>query len=487
MFHDTIRNTPLTTEEANLYFQDKIYGDSFNRDVSFLATLRALLGQRLPEGEYVRLKICTSSFSESDIRGSSTQAVINAIFGREDFSNTLTVRMMCGPHNGNKAALELFEREFEANRKGWQRLEKVTIYLKKWCSAQCFLNHANKAAFLLVENIDMGTFHIVESAAPALFPWYIDPKTITPDELEFIKSLNNRTSEAYIGFLSKCASQYDFRDAFIRLKLKGIESVYERRRAEEMEREISNIDNNIMHLSNDMASYLRQRRDREATLLGLQLKINQAQDSSELMEYFLCNKHLKLLAVEGTSVRFSAFDYLTFYDEDMASRMISNHSSYVYNYCSSGGITAEDMEMLMNAIFIDQTLKVKFVSEYSVSLEGSVGGVGHYYDRVSFPDYMPNPHIYFHSCLGSHRQFIQERLTARDYIGAIEQCISSAKSLNFGDSTVMKEFMHCICSEGYDGTNNHCIELPDGTITDPTGAIAFLKSEKEAADSGEDN
>ena len=55
--------------------------------------------------------------------------------------------------------------------------------------------------------------------------------------------------------------------------------------------------------------------------------------------------------------------------------------------------------------------------------------------------YIPNPHIDRYSCLGNYERTMNERLMENDAIGAIEQCISSCKSLNFSDSTVMEVLM----------------------------------------------
>jgi len=51
-------------------------------------------------------------------------------------------------------------------------------------------------------------------------------------------------------------------------------------------------------------------------------------------------------------------------------------------------------------------------------------------------------------------------------------------SLNFADSTVIGEFVSRIFSNGR-GVNIKCIELPDGKVVDPEGAIQWLKEQNE--------
>ena len=57
---------------------------------------------------------------------------------------------------------------------------------------------------------------------------------------------------------------------------------------------------------------------------------------------------------------------------------------------------------------------------------------------------------------------------------------ASCKSLNFGDSPVMSEFMRQMYGlTDTTLTNNRCIELPNGRVVTPKEAIEYLKSQKE--------
>ena len=89
---------------------------------------------------------------------------------------------------------------------------------------------------------------------------------------------------------------------------------------------------------------------------------------------------------------------------------------------------------------------------------------------------MPNPHIDRYRCMGNYETKINNLLKNRDYIGALEQCAASAKSLNFHDSTVMSEFVRQICTNA--GKNNRCIELPDGKVVKPAEAIKWIEAQE---------
>ena len=138
----------------------------------------------------------------------------------------------------------------------------------------------------------------------------------------------------------------------------------------------------------------------------------------------------------------------------------------------------------MYAIFIDQVLKLRFCCAYTIRLGERVTGMRGYDYNESCDTYIPNPHIDRYSCLGNYERTMNERLMENDAIGAIEQCISSCKSLNFSDSTVMEVFMDRMCGrDGY--KHNKCIELPDGSVVDMNGAIEWMKEQERAAQEAE--
>ena len=82
--------------------------------------------------------------------------------------------------------------------------------------------------------------------------------------------------------------------------------------------------------------------------------------------------------------------------------------------------------------------------------------------------------------MGNYKQTINTLLQNHNYIAAIEQCAASCRSLNFGDSTVMSEFMKRIygMSDRQSRVNMRCIELPNGSVVYPKEAIEWLKAQE---------
>lgn len=78
MFSKEITGLTLTSSVASNLFQN-IYGDNFREDVSFLATLRALLYSRVPKEESVSLQYHTSSYHASQLGDAGTKRLCQSV------------------------------------------------------------------------------------------------------------------------------------------------------------------------------------------------------------------------------------------------------------------------------------------------------------------------------------------------------------------------------------------------------------------------
>lgn len=484
MFRTPITCSPLTTNDANALFSN-ISGDYFNGDVTFIATLRALVAPRMPEGDDLYVAYSSSALSKSQIESTSSAYVIKTMlkyFDTSAYGRVLVYSFNNISAEDNAANIEFIEEHFAEFHEGWHRMEKVTALFRSQFSVVCFVNPDIKSTILFVERLDVKRLHQLQAAIPGFLPWYFDSASVTEDEVAIIQSLfREKTSDAYEACIAKAASKYDFRTASIKRMLSGFETKYEKMECDRVRRQIDRMIENINDCNSRIRNELASKRDAEIKLLGLEAKIAQGGESSEIMEYFLCNKKLLLKEVSDNSMTFVATDYLTYFDEDMAKVMIENPTSYIYRPEGddwSHYVAAEDMRKLMSAIFLEQTLRIKVCASYYFELDGEVRALTDNSLKQECPTCIPNTHINGYHCLGNYQMQINQLLQNRDYISAIEQCVASCKSLNFGDSTVMRSFMTQMYGRGSSNINIRCVELPDGRVVKPTEAIEWLKSQE---------
>lgn len=484
MFRTIINNTPLYNDAANCYFQH-IQGDGFSGDVSFLSTLRALVAPRMKEQDRMRLQFDSSYYGSDTIRDNSSVTVLSAICS--DFpssgSGHIYIHNFTNPQQDNNyVCLELVKSLFEKHYSGWHMLEKVTDFFRKQFYVLCFINPELKSVAIFVDRMDIRKMHYLQCSIFAFLPWYFNPEEgVSELEMSLINSLREKTEDKYLAALSKIAEQYDFRTARIKQMLSGFETRLNREEHGRIRADIENIISRINHLNSQIGEQLERKNNLDIRLLGLEKKLADGSNNSDIMEYFLCNDKLVLFDVVGTTISFGVKSYLTYFDEDMAISAINNKSSYIYlpdGEDHSNHISTESMEKLMKAIFVEQILKVRFCAAYQFQINSNITPIQDAVFGHEFDGYMPNIHIDAYGCLGNYERVINELLINGDYVSAIEQCVASSKSLNFGDPTVMQGFMSALYGLNHYEIYNECIELPNGKVVDPVNAIKWLEEQE---------
>ncbi len=489
MFRNRIRSTPFTSEAANEYFF-KIFGGEFDDDSSFLSSLRALLASRLGEDETLELVFGVSNIPSNSIDHYGpietfrrTMRLPVGSYYDQAGKGFVYVHGVNSDPDANVKYFDILERNFTSWQSGWHRVQKVTDFFRKSFKVLCYIRPEFKQVALFVEKIELKKLHYIQCGIPAFLPWYFSPEAgVTTAEMNLITSLREATPDKYIEAIEVLAKPYDFRSLRIKSLLAGFETRYEREQCEDLRNQIREIERQIKELDRQLAGYYQSRNTNMATLMGLELKMNdvEANQDSPVMQFFLDNQKLVLESYDEKYLTFSCWDYLEYFDEDLAKTIIDNPRSYIYlpnGKACNNYIKAEDMKALMYAIFIDQTLRMRFCSAYQLNITGIADGLSNHEYGNEFKDCMPNTHINTYSCIGDHRRLINSRLRDHDYLGAIGQCIASCKSLNFGDSTVMCEFIRNIYGMSTRQVNTKCIELPDGRVVDPKGAIEWLKAQ----------
>lgn len=484
MFRAIVRETPFCTEFANDYFSN-IRGASYNGDNSFLSTLRAILPQRMGDEDTVDLRYSQSSYRAENLNGASKRDIVSAV-AREiyrDSRGVFHIHSINGGTEGNNMSFDALESAFTGVYDGYHNLEPVTAYFKKSFRVMCFINVDLRSVVLFVEALDVRKLHYLQRAIVPCMPWYFnagkDTDKLTEDELALFLSLTEKEPDKYLACLEKLAERYDFKKMRIEKLLNGFEVRYERLEAQRVEQQITEKEREFERANNTIATILSQRNELSIKLLGLHQKIASGGGESEIMDYFLCSTALYLECVSDSMMQFSAFGYCEYFDEEMVESMLRNRNSYIYSR-AHGSISGERMAKLIKAVFSDRTLRLRFCAGYTFDLNGSVRGIRQHEFPLEMKNMMPNPHIQYHACLGNHERVINQFLRDRNYIGAIEQCVSSSKSLNFGDSVVIGEFMNDMYRN-----QTQCIELPDGKVVKPLTAIEWLESQEATGQDGE--
>ena len=471
MFNDYV-TTELSSPTADMVFGMKIKSASYGRDNTFVSTLRALVYPRLGDDDFLNVSFDSSNYNRSVMVDTSIYRCIDAVYVNPDPGSIRIHNFRSRYNDDNVAWIEAVRANLVSIHPQWELLEKVSDFYQKVFNVVCFIDAESKRTLIYVADLDLPKLHYLQCSIPAFLPWYFDPKDgLTELEMELIKSLREKTPARYLECISEFAKQYNFREMAIRDSLRGFE-------AKVYDAEIQTANSNLRSIRDDIDNYqsqivdlLSRKSDFEIRLAGLLKKQSEVTDSSELMDYFLCNKSLEVLGVEGQYVSFMVNTYFDYFDEEFAKTCIENDRSAIYS-CSR--FKKESIRLLMEAIFVKRSVRMRVCAAYKFQLGRNLYALSD--DSCEYPDMsrLPNPHIYHYSCLGDYRPVMNEMVMNNDYIGAVEQCCASAKSLNFGDGIVMEKF-------SYDLQNREgkFIELPDGTTVTVESAIKWLKEQEE--------
>jgi len=185
----------------------------------------------------------------------------------------------------------------------------------------------------------------------------------------------------------------------------------------------------------------------------------------DVMTFIESNKAIKV-NVEGNKMLLDVTGPLTNFDPD-AYRVIRD-KIYVHFRSNIVG-DHEDALLFFDALFLDESIKIIVGARYAI--EPCIGVTG--IKKYAVSGTIPNPHIFYHSCLGQYRADMQEALSKSDFVGVISLCIASGMSLNIPESPTCGSFIRDVT-----GGSQKVVLLPNGETVSYKKAVAWLKQQK---------
>jgi hypothetical protein len=478
MFNEVIRVTPFTTETADICFRN-ITGDSLGGDVSFVASLRAFLAPRMGETESISLRLVrafTKPGSDERFLGSNPSIESNM---QPHSLLIVDVGVRCEDDTKRDALMAGVRKEFEATYSTYHAMNKVNAWFAKYLPVAAFCDEERQSTVLFVYHLSLRIWHFIQSATLSLVPWFFNKdEPVPPEDNALMWALVSKEPADYQVALEKMSQRYDFRGKYIHQMLDSFETKSAESAKASVVRSISNQRDSIETYKQSIGEALQSIRDLSTRLMGLESLIKSGSQSHEMADYFEANRSLELMSVSQNYVDFCVYDYLTYWEEEMAERVIDNRNSLVYD--GDRWLSDDQKEMLANAIFEDRVLKVRMCASYRINTGTCrVTGLNSYAeDKVT--SYMPNPHIHYHGCLGNYEVPIVDGLQSGNYIGVVEQCAASARSLAFGDSTVLGEFFRDL----YKRDGKKYLEDKSGKLCTVEEAVAWLASQSIEEEKG---
>lgn len=481
MFNKSIVHPILASEEADKLFSNITATGTL--DQSFLISMRMLLQKRLPQDDTAKL-VCKCLFlSESELMSTPPSERMSLIMQNSFEYLTMRGHSICIIYpleaGAGAAMLEVVKSNAgKGNRylSDYTRRDDLQVFYARKAKALFYTNDSGRNTVIFAEKLELKQFHVLQMMLPKYLPSLFREHPLNEKEIALLKSTGNKSAVEFETLLDLFAKDLDIRAEIIRNKLSSFETAFERAKIENLQSEINSYQSSYEYYLSMMRDMANKIQESKYTLAGLEFAISEHSGDSELMEYFMCNKNLSLSKVRGTAIEFVAHGYADVYDEDAFERYVGNHGGSLYHYLSVS-ITKSQMEKLYRAIFSERKYKLRLCAAYRADICNGLQPIKNHVFPTESQTYLPNPHIQNHGCTGSYAGRFQEYMQRRDYVGAIEQTIVSARNLNFHDSVIIRTFARELSH-----STINCIERPDGTLLTPQEAIIELEGNTSCQD-----
>ena len=215
------------------------------------------------------------------------------------------------------------------------------------------------------------------------------------------------------------------------------------------------------------------------------LKATESYDDAEenLVEYLTMNKDVRCLRFSDNRLYFAITGLLNNYNVDAWNTFSTRGNIYDGDYgvrLPEAFKNLDNRKLLFDNIFSEEPLlMVRTAGNYCLRFEDCRVTCEGRYDYEAndpvFENYIPNPHIYWHACLGGYKDKVMQALKARNYIGAIELCVASAGSVNLDETTMtFRPFLGQILT-----SKAKVLVTKDGQEFTPEEALVWLADQKK--------
>lgn len=366
---------------------------------------------------------------------------------------------------------------------GWVALDTppfpVAPFLSRASETRVYLNKNAQSVIIFVKSVTGKWIDLLCSTLGRLLPWiYTDDNTMSEEEIELFRLfVKGNDTNRFQEIINSVAKDLDFKNTSLKKVLLGWGQSSIKDQIENLKAKTESTRANIRNYETSLASEY----DKLSNLLtNINALMNTSCESDDsLYQFFMTHKQLGMYKVDkrdngGSSLWFSVTDTIEFFDAEAFKRAFNNQSSYFPQDQVVRDIFWGLFGANKGVVRVESMFKLNNLS----SLECVRGTRTNLYNAT----HLPHPHQYYHACLGGNGTYIMNYMSEGNWDMAIEQAIASVKNINFGDYTVMREFIGDIIRHMDDCK---CIVADNGTEMTPREFLTYIKAnENEDTENG---
>lgn len=178
---------------------------------------------------------------------------------------------------------------------------------------------------------------------------------------------------------------------------------------------------------------------------------NNGSDKEDELIAYLRNNHDRIVLDdirEDGTISFWTKTVLTNYSQDEYEMCIANDSRLFMYKTPDLYMASEPLDAIRFAYdrFFgdDPAYAINMVGYYQLNIQnGHANTIRNFrtVDALMSNNYLPNPHLYYYSCLGDYGRYIAQYLANHDVIGAMEQCLTSSASIHFAENITAEKLV----------------------------------------------
>ena len=365
----------------------------------------------------------------------------------------------------------------------YKQKQSITAFVKDKTGSECLVlyNEEKNIVGIFVNSGDIRLYHLMLSFISLYFPSLFKDVPLDDQDYAIIKSLSKKDKNEFFNSVKSALEPYaiEFRRQQLTKFMKDLHQV-----------KISAAENQVNSQREEIRRYEEAYSNAISLLRRLiveyeGLKATESYDDAEenLVEYLTMNRDVRCLQLRDNRLYFAITGLLNNYNVDAWNVFKARGNIYDGDYgvrMPEAFKNQSDRKLLLDNIFSEEPLLMVRTSgnyclrfeDCKVTCEGRYDYEGH--DPI-FKNYVPNPHIYYHACLGGYKDKVMNALKSRNYIGAIELCVASAGSVNLDETTMtFRPFLGQILTN-----KNKIIVTKDGQEMTPEEALNWLKERKK--------
>lgn len=361
---------------------------------------------------------------------------------------------------------------------GWTSLDSppypVAPFLSKSSPTNIYINAESRKALIFVKKASLKWIYEFCSSLFRILTWfYPEGYNLTDDEKALYQSIHNRDADKANEIFDKAIGDFEFRSFVIKKTLTKWGNAVRNNSITKLEQqrdrknsEINSYEEILGNLYADIADII--------TNLAALRSHSASDEGNELTSFFDSHKSISVerISQSGSNeiLEYSILETLEYYDEDQFERVVKNKGSYFWNeLCYNDvrkiliGIFLKHYGVIrVDCVFYLTGLSALNVKRYARKESGGKPSLGH-------------PHLVNYGCLGGNGNYITSYMKEGRWDMAIEQSISAAKNINFGDTTVVNRMM----SDIYHSMDVKYIIADDGTEMSPREFLKYIDAKEE--------